>query len=711
MALQAFLRVLAEPLAILRADIDRLGRNWFIETCDDWVVPYLAELIGETSPPPPGPSVAGLPRRPALIRALAPRSAVANALAHRRRKGTIRALQDLTVDLTGWAARAVEQRGGTLATPDLRRAAATRPRRVDFRDLESLDRAGGPFDALSRRLDRRTPGPLGTGRGRASDDLAVFVWQQLPTRVDRGPALFRETMEVGSEHCRDPKDPQSRWLHSYTFDTLGRRMPLLTNPLPVFDPTGAAAELEVPAPIRRGELADASTRPLLYGPGRSLMVWCEQDGKEGAEPELQPVPAEKIVVADLVRTRPRLANDQVAIDPAHGLLARETGPSEPPRMRVTYHYGRLADLGGGDYDRRLANAEPGIAFGRVRQVNDFDPDQEPLPPGTTFFGSIASAVAALRTAKDGGRVPAVIVEIDDDSLYAEAWSFDLRKDESLEIRAAVGRRPTVTFAEEADVTSSGGSLTLDGLWIGGSLRLTGRFGCVRLRDVTLVPPPDGPSKDDDAALWLTRFGGMLRVARSVLGRIGVSEADRHAEPASLVIWDSILDGRPRMAGPREHSSCGAIASGDCAAAYVALTAERITVLGRVLVHQVDSALDCLFADELVAARAQIGSMSFCYSPAGPSGRFRTPRRFQCLPDPGRLDGTFAVPRFVSLRFGDGRYLQPSPDNDPALLHGASDRGELGAYHDLFLALKRERLADSLAEFTPIGHGTRIVTAD
>src|ERR1043165_7742784 len=44
--LQALLRVIAEQVDVVEGDIDQLYKNWFIETCEDWCVPYIGELIG-----------------------------------------------------------------------------------------------------------------------------------------------------------------------------------------------------------------------------------------------------------------------------------------------------------------------------------------------------------------------------------------------------------------------------------------------------------------------------------------------------------------------------------------------------------------------------------------------------------------------------------------------------------------------------------------
>jgi hypothetical protein len=43
--LRALLRVIAEQVILIEADIAGLYENWFIETCQDWVVPYIGTLV------------------------------------------------------------------------------------------------------------------------------------------------------------------------------------------------------------------------------------------------------------------------------------------------------------------------------------------------------------------------------------------------------------------------------------------------------------------------------------------------------------------------------------------------------------------------------------------------------------------------------------------------------------------------------------------
>jgi hypothetical protein len=47
--LRALLTLVGEQDDALAADIARGYENLFVETCDEWVVPYLADLVGTTA--------------------------------------------------------------------------------------------------------------------------------------------------------------------------------------------------------------------------------------------------------------------------------------------------------------------------------------------------------------------------------------------------------------------------------------------------------------------------------------------------------------------------------------------------------------------------------------------------------------------------------------------------------------------------------------
>ena len=95
-ALRELLDVVAQQVAVLEEDLEQLYDDQFIETCADWVVPYIGDLIGYRSLHHSTPGLA------------TPRAEVANTIGHRRRKGTVAMLEQLARDVTGWPAKVVE---------------------------------------------------------------------------------------------------------------------------------------------------------------------------------------------------------------------------------------------------------------------------------------------------------------------------------------------------------------------------------------------------------------------------------------------------------------------------------------------------------------------------------------------------------------------------------------------------------------------------
>ena len=73
--LRALLALISEEMNGVEADITSLYENWFIETSDEWVVPYIGDLLG----------VRGLSTITST--AFSQRRYVANTLFYRRRKG------------------------------------------------------------------------------------------------------------------------------------------------------------------------------------------------------------------------------------------------------------------------------------------------------------------------------------------------------------------------------------------------------------------------------------------------------------------------------------------------------------------------------------------------------------------------------------------------------------------------------------------------
>lgn len=174
--------------SVLRALADRVGAQYddlFIERCDDWVIPYLADLVGTSH----------LAGDPWTLRA-----DVARTVRHRRRKGTLGAVESQVHVLTGWATHAIELRerlawnmplnhlrpdaGG--ASPfrlppnnDIR--TPVRGGTVALRSPAWLSFLGGPFDPFARTVDVKPPllqqdPPVGRIAPNLPN-LGVFLWR------------------------------------------------------------------------------------------------------------------------------------------------------------------------------------------------------------------------------------------------------------------------------------------------------------------------------------------------------------------------------------------------------------------------------------------------------------------------------------------------------------------------------------------------------
>jgi hypothetical protein len=146
--LYALLTVIGEQAADIRADLDSLWDNFFIETCDDWVVPYLGALAGTNLlSKPVGESS---------------RLDVWNTVQWRRSKGTPQMLQSLAQSISGWPASLSEfflslgwsqnmnhVRVDQPLTPSLRRPGAM-AHAADFHPAPPLAEPLGRWDSQGR---------------------------------------------------------------------------------------------------------------------------------------------------------------------------------------------------------------------------------------------------------------------------------------------------------------------------------------------------------------------------------------------------------------------------------------------------------------------------------------------------------------------------------------------------------------------------------
>jgi hypothetical protein len=719
--LQALLRVIAEQVNVVEDDITQLYDNWFIETAEEWAVPYVADLLGyrpvqEAGQPGDPASAQGR----ALNRFLIPRREVGNTIHNRRRKGAFALLELLARDVADWPARAVEFFRLLGWNQNLNHPHFDRAHTAGLREIASLDLMDGPFDSLAHTVDvRRINSRRALGRYNIPS-VGLFVWRLKSYSVTRAPAF-----------CAEGLGP-----HRFSFSVLGQDAPLFLNEEPETDPTHIAGQMNVPIPIRR--IAFDQNKTLFYGVGKSFAIWAND--WPGFDPK-EPIPAEAIMPADLTDWQYTPPPRHVAVDPVLGRIAFPAGQFPRKGVKVSYHYGFSANMGGGEYPRELYEPvpregdapDPSGAGKTIRQI---------VPPKYYHVGP--GQLRHLRDAfeKWNAQKPAdAVIEVMDSSVYVEPLHITLGEGQTLQLRAAHGVRPVIRMLDwQTDMPDSLSvfmhartRFTLDGFMLTG--RSVHFYGpkpetpqesrapiCgseIVIRHCTLVPgwgidrncKPDRPA---EASLELYNIRARVRIEHSILGSIQINEDEVTADPIPLHIADSIVDA---MWPERE-----AIGAPGYAVAHALLTIRRSTVFGIVDVHAVELAENAIFSACVNVARRQVGCMRFCYIQPG----CRTPRRYRCqpdlvaqavketIPDSDKQEAEITCeqlrvrPQFTSERYGNPGYGQLALACAKEITRGADDESEMGAFHDLFQPQREANLRVRLEEFTPAGMDAGII---
>ncbi|MBE9001902.1 hypothetical protein IQ274_27800 [Nostoc sp. LEGE 12447] len=685
--LRDLLQAIAQQANIVEADITQLYENWFIETCEDWVVPYIADLIGYRPVNETGDITT--PQGQQRNKILIPRREVANTIRYRRRKGTLALLELLANDVAGWPARAVEFYKLLAWTQHLNHLRPTQGKTVDLRQSNALELLDSPFDTIAHTVDIR-PG------GYNLPHVGVFIWRLKTYSVTKTPAYCVEEI---SPNC-------------YTFSVLGNDTQLYNKPQPETEPTHIAQEINLPGPIRR--LALKLNTSLYYGKNQSLQIFLS--------PGQQPIDIKQIALTDLSDWQYRPALDTVAVDPVLGRIVFPARQLPKGGVWVSYHYAFSTDIGGGEYNRTLFHPMT-YRVGKAEQLK-----------------TINDAINQWRTEIETH--PHAVIEIADSGVYTEPFNISLEANHSLQIRAANYYRPIIRLLDyQAETTDAlnisvqaGSRFTLDGLLIfGRGVRIqqdmeyfpvpglenkaqtpneVSNFLPVKItiRHCTLVPGwalhcDCEPKRPAEPSLELFNLKGQVEITHSIVGSIQVNQDEVQTEPVNIYIRDSILD-----ATSIEQEAIGAPGY---SFAHARLTIQRCTVFGQILVHNIALAENSIFDGLITVARRQKGCMRFCYV----TPNSRTPRRYNCQPDLVAQVATDDIkqveinrvhPQFNSTRYGNPRYCQLAKSCAVEIKRGADDESEMGVFHHLYQPQREANLRTRLDEYTPANMSTEII---
>jgi hypothetical protein len=669
--LKALLEVITDQADILKGDLDGLYDNLFIETCRDWAVPYIGDLVGNNT----------------LHEITQGRRAdVAKTISYRRRKGVLPMLEELARDVTDWnshASQGFEFVGWTQNVNHVRCEPSPNPQKTDpnavsfvgtvnVRDMDGLDRLDGPFDALSHSVDVR-PACRVLGRHNIRK-VSFFLWRLQPFTLRGAPA-----------------EPSKSFSDGFYFSVLGCPAPLFTDPEREDAPDQLATERHVPGPIRPAAFYFQPEE--YYGEGKSLAIY-----RGGNVDPAELIPIEKILVGD-ISTWSSPPTGTVAVDPRSGRIAFAAGEA-PANVTVTYTYGFGEKIGGGPYDRRKTLTKAGAAT-KVIEVSK--------------AGAIKTLQAARTEWETAGK-PDCLILIKDNGIYGGQFDLTLPAKGDLRIEAENTMRPTCRTVGNVTIEGPEDShFSMNGLLIEGAFQLKGDLE-FQLQHCTLVPGrlldesglpfnPDLDSLRTSSAIdWPT-----VTIDSCIVGPIRLPEGC-----PGLTLSDSIVDA-PSLVTTDQP----AIAADDLAAEPgPPVKIERCTVWGELYVKQLEAS-ETIFNHRVRVAQLQEGCVRFCYAPLNSE----TPRRYQCQPvlalekealrlerasveelTPAEIAAVLARvrPTYTSFYYGDPAYAQLGYHCPVEICRGAEDGSEMGIFCNLKQPQRETNLRLRLKEYLPFG---------
>jgi hypothetical protein len=483
--LRSLITMFASQAAVLRRSQDRLWDDEFIDLCEEWAVPYLGDLVGT--------------RLVSALNARGRRGDVAKTIYYRRRKGTLRILEEVIADITGWEGKVTEMfrrlgraRHGLDPAPGAFAGPLTGTPPGGFADLRNprgSTLAGTPFDEYAHTPDVRREGLYSIPK------LGFFLY-----RVDAWEVELVTPVRIG-DPARLVVDPSGRDIPLYQprqrsadweqwrslrewevpapmeCEVLGDEQFLISTELVAslqvnFALSAAAAsDLATYVGVRfhdetrfRQFLQALPSHAEILGPviwpelrERGLVADCGHAGLLPIAFEIEsapglPVLSERIAAGNLANWTGAPADRDAIVDPSRGrVLFLNGAPADDVEFR--YFYGALGQIGAGTWERGPA-----------------------LP--TLLLPGGGGAIAP-------GAIPgAGVVEIKDSSTYTPIPS--VPGITALTVQASDQQRPYLRVAGPELVFDSTGAvdatLTLDGLWIGAdeaaSLVLNGDFASV-----------------------------------------------------------------------------------------------------------------------------------------------------------------------------------------------------------------------------------------
>lgn len=714
---------LGSQAAILRRSLDRLWADQSIETCDDWVIAYIGDLLATNL-------VASLDAR-------GQRLDVAKTIYYRRRKGTLSVLEEIAADITGWDARVVEffrRMGRTrhnfdpaIGLPSETNNAVGNRRLqqaqglvgdltqtfiggwADLRNVYGASKAHSVFDEFFYTADvRRGKGQLGWHN---IPRLGVFLWRLISFPageiIDSPLTKTATDRRIGVTPVQYQNCPDH-----YTFDPTGREIPLFAASRVFSDRGISPAEWQLPTTISKPLLEqeflhlyatiDQANRIRFNSLGifdaSGKLVPLEYILRDPAEEPIrdsqgQPIKSKQIT-ADSRDWSTRKADFTFLVDPEKGKIIR--GQKIPVDINnisinikdffVTYHYGFSSTIGAGAFDRRLigatATATPEPIFEIAGGGSELATSLTTLAPtGTLTLTDSLTYTAISNIGSNTTPIQAVTIQAEN------------RKRPVLRPPATATNPITWVF-----YGAPGSHLILTGLFISGiDIVLQGEFESVTLNCCTLDPghfdtdtnkyvsAVDGKVLSS-SHLWVEAQVNHLIVNHCITGAIATKA---NGNITQLSISDSIIQAFD------DSQQILNLTNGD-------VHLNRCTLLGNAKVHRLEAS-ECILNGVVQVENPQQGCVRFSAWATGSV----LPRRYESVEissnSPLFTSRVFGHPGYAQLQSGaDAAILSHTGGGIASILEGAEDGSEMGAFAREKNAIKERSLRIKYEEYMPLG---------
>lgn len=537
--LHSLIELLASQAAVLRRSSDHLWEDQFIELCQDWAVPYIGDLIGT--------------RLVSSLNLRARRTDVAKTIYYRRRKGTLRVLEELVSDITGWDGKVVENfrrlarcRHGLDPEPwELKGSLTGTPPGgwADLRNVHGGELANGPFDEFHHMADMRqhrgSTGRFGIPK------LAFHLYTMVVHNIVQSTPFRKKDENV------------------YTFDPSGRNIPLFMpdrreENADWYDSWHSTNEWELASPVTCRLFASSMEAR------SSVTIW--EDGF--------PVPDNENTAGSLRDNALHgISPKRYITDPENGKFLFNINPAPAVSLAVSYHYGFSGHTGAGSSHRP-------------------DPD-----------------VSGLKIISGGGEITGAgmlnnhINQITDSLTYFPVT--DKTGIGKMTLRASDRQRPYISLNQDWTLKGADddSELYLEGMWIGSSVKskiiLKGNFRCVVISHCTLDPGGDSDINNtliNPIVLEIAGHIDNLFINSCITGPI-LTIGSGFIE--NQVIRDSIL---------QSVNGDHALESGDGP-----VSMKNVTVLGGMKVHRLEAS-EILVTGKVDVTDSQHGCFRFSNAP-------------------------------------------------------------------------------------------------